>query len=36
MNRRTLSVLALLFALLIPAAASAELLRVEMKTLGLD
>lgn len=36
MNRRTLSVSALLLALLIPAAASAELLRVEMKTLGMD
>ncbi len=36
MNRRTLSVSALLFALLIPAAASAELLRVEMETLGMD
>jgi hypothetical protein len=36
MNRTTLSVSALLVALLIPAAASAELLRVEMKTLGMD
>lgn len=36
MNRTTLSLSAFLVALLIPAAASAELLRVEMKTLGMD
>jgi hypothetical protein len=36
MNRRALAVSALLFALLIPTAVSAELLRVEMKTLGMD
>jgi hypothetical protein len=36
MNRATWSVSALLFALLIPTAASAELRRVEMKTLGMD
>jgi hypothetical protein len=36
MNRTVWSVSALLFALLIPTAASAELRRVEMKTLGMD
>ena len=36
MNRVTGSASALLIALLVPAAASAELLRVEMKTLGMD
>ena len=36
MNRLTRSASALLISLLIPAVASAELLRVEMKTLGMD
>ena len=36
MNRLARSAAALLVALLIPAAASAEFLRVEMKTLGMD
>ena len=36
MNRLTRSASALLIALLIPAAASAEFLHVEMKTLGMD
>ena len=36
MNRLTRSASALLISLLMPTAASAELLRVEMKTLGMD
>ena len=36
MNRTLISAAALLTALLVPAVASAELRRVEMKTLGMD
>lgn len=36
MNRIARSTAALLISLLIPAAASAEFLHVEMKTLGMD
>jgi hypothetical protein len=36
MNRVVRTTSAFLIALLIPAAASAEFLRVEMKTLGMD
>jgi hypothetical protein len=36
MNRRTLSTATLLALLLVPTAASAELRKVDLKTLGMD